>query len=484
MIQKASTHHQTKIEDRVLWKERIGFGLGTMCADGSVGALHGLINPIFNMVFGLSPALISTLLFIQRLWDAITDPLIGQFSDNFRSRWGRRRPLIAAAAPMMAILFALLWWVPRDASTLWLFTHLVVFSLAFYVAHALLSMPLIGLRIEATPDYHERTRLAAVIMIFGFVFQIANQWLFPLTQLGFFGDTITGLRWVTGSCAVFFFLVGFAPVFLCKERAYVTVATRQPRISLFEAFHNVRRNPPLLRIVSVRFIGSFSYNLVGMLGLYMNTYYVFGGNIRGAAWVYGVLGSGYMASAIISSAIIYPFLATRLGKRTTLQIAAGVLMFGCLAKLIIYHPGHPWLQLLVLTANGASNAGIGLMSASMIADIADYNEWLTNRRNEAFLASIMNWCDKAGNSIGSLLCGFILVWIGFDAKLGAQSPLTLELMKFSYFLMPFLGAILVILFMRNYELDEDKVYRIRDELESRHASAADYETVEPSPSKA
>lgn len=475
MIQQSGIHHQTRRRDRVLWTERIGFGLGTMCGDGSVGALHGLINPIFNMVFGLSPALISTLLFIQRLWDAVTDPLIGQFSDNFRSRWGRRRPLIAVAAPSMAILFALLWWVPRDASTLHLFTHLVVFSLAFYVAHALLNMPLIGLRIEATSDYHERTRLAAVIMIFGFVFQIINQWLFPLTQLSFFGDTITGLRWVTGCCAVFFLVAGLAPVILCKERTYAAVAAHQPKTSLVEAFHKVRENPPLLKIVGVRFIGSFSYNLVGMLGLYLNTYYVFGGNIGEAAWVYGALGSGYMLSAILSSAIIYPFLATRMGKRTTLQIAAGVLLFGCLAKLVIYHPGHPWLQLIVLTANGASNAGIGLMSASMIADIADYNEWRTNGRNEAFLASIMNWCDKAGNSIGSLLCGFILVWIGFDAKLGAQSPLTLELMKFSYFLMPFLGAILVILLLRNYELDEDKVYYIRDELESRHASIAHHE---------
>jgi Na+/melibiose symporter and related transporters len=456
----------------VPWLERVGFGLGAMGADGVIGTMHGLLNPVFNMVLGMNPALISTLLFIQRLWDAVTDPLVGQYSDNFRSRWGRRRPLMAAGAPFMALLFALLWWVPRDAPDAWMFAHLVVVSLVFYVAHAFLNMPLVGLRIEATPDYHERTRLAAVIMVFGFVFQIVNQWVFPLTQLSFFGDTITGLRWVTGACAVFFLFAGLAPVFFCKERAYATVAGRQPRISMREAFRNVRENPPLLRIVTARFIGSFSYNLVGMLGLYMNTYYVFGGDIRRAAWVYGVLGSAYMVSAILGTALLYPFLARRLGKKRTLQIAAGVLMAGCLAKLVIYQPGHPWSQLIVLAANGASNAGIGLMSASMIADIADYNEWRTGRRNEAFLASIMNWCDKAGNSLGSLLCGFILVWIGFDAKLGAQSPLTLELMKYSYFLMPFVGAAIVLVLLRRYDLDEDKVYQIRDELEKRHAASA------------
>lgn len=453
-----------RAEDRVPWREKIGFGLGCMCAEGSVGTLHVLVNPIFNMVLGMNPALISTIIFIQRFWDAMVDPLIGQFSDNFRSRWGRRRPLIAVGAPLTAILFAALWWVPREAGSTWLFLHLLGVSLIFYVAHTLLNMPLIGLRIEATGDYHERTRLAAVIMIFGFIFQIASQWMFPLTQLAVFGDTITGLHWVTGGCAVFFFFAGLAPVFLCREKAYATVAGRQEKVTLREALRGVRENPPLRRVVVARFIGFFSYSMVGMLGIYMNTYYVFGGDLKQAAWAYGFLGSSYMVAAILSSALIYPPLARRYGKKRTFQIAACVLMAGCLAKLVIYHPGHPWLQLIVLSANGAANAGIGLMGASMIADIADYNEWHTGRRNEAFLAAIMNWCDKAGASIGSLLCGFILVWIGFEAQRGAQTWQTLELMKFSYFLLPFTGAVIALVIMQRYDLDETAVHRIREDL--------------------
>lgn len=438
-----------------------------MCAEGSVGTLHTLVNPIFNMVLGLSPALISTILFLQRIWDATIDPLVGQYSDNFRSRWGRRLPLIAVGAPLTALFFAAFWWFPQNSGTPILFAYLLGVSLVFYLAHSLLNMPLIGLRIEATSDYHERTNLAAVLMIFGFVFQVASQWMFPLTQLSIFGDTIVGLHWVAGGCAVFFALAGLAPVFLCKERAYVTVAGRQPRVTLREAFRGVRENPPLLRVVAARFIGFFSYSMVGMLGLYMNMYYVFGGDLKNAAWTYGFLGSSYMISAIISSALIYPRLARRFGKKRTFQIAACVLMVGCLCKLVIYHPGMPWLQLIVLSANGAANAGIGLMGASMIADIADYNEWLTGRRNEAFLAAIMNWCDKAGNSFGSLLCGFILVWIGFDARRGAQTPLTLELMKYSYFLLPFTGALFALFIMRRYPLDEAHVLRLRAEIANR-----------------
>lgn len=464
------SRRQTRPEDRIPLREKIGFGLGNMASAGSAGSLHVLLNPIYNMVLGMSPALISTVLFIQRFWDALLDPLIGRFSDNFRSAHGRRRPLMAAAALPMVLLFVALWWFPRGAGEGWLFTHLLVVSLLFYVAHTLFTIPMVGLRIEATSDYHERTRIAAVVMMFGFAFQISSQWLFPLAQLPAFGDAVTGLRWVTAGCAVFFACAAFAPVWLCRERGYESVRGRAPRLSWRDAFAQVRESAPLRRVLTARFVEHFGYNMVGVFGIYMNTYYVFGGDLKASAWAYGFLGSSYMVAAIVCSSLVYPALAARLGKRRTFQIATLILMAGCLSKLVIYQPGLPWLQFVVLITNGAANAGIGLMGASMIGDIADHNEWRTGNRNEAFLAAVMSWCDKAGGSLGALLSGFILVWVGFDAKLGAQSEETLRLMKYSYFALPFTGALFAFWMMRRYELDEAFVYRIKDELAQRRAA--------------
>src|ERR1700710_2266913 len=89
--------------DRVPVREKIGLGLGKVVADGTHGTLHVLVNPIYNMTLGLNPALISTIVFIQRLWDGMLDPVWGSFSDNFRSKWGRRRLLIAVAALPLAL---------------------------------------------------------------------------------------------------------------------------------------------------------------------------------------------------------------------------------------------------------------------------------------------------------------------------------------------------------------------------------------------
>jgi len=223
-------------------------------------------------------------------------------------------------------------------------------------------------------------------------------------------------------------------------------------------------------MLSARFVASFGYNIVGMLGIYMNTYYVFGGNLKASAMAYGFLGSAFHVAAIIMSLLVYPAIARRVGKKRTFQISACILLCGCAAKLVVYHPGHPWLQFIVLSTNGAASAGLSLMPAAMLGDIADQDELKTGLRREALFASLLSWFEKAGNSFGSLLAGFVLVWVGFNAKLGAQTPETLALMKFSYFLAPTLGALLALYFIRHYDLNEDEAYRIKATLQERRAA--------------
>ncbi|MFT3868767.1 MAG: MFS transporter [Nibricoccus sp.] len=457
--------------DRVSWRERIGLGLGKVVADGTHGTLHVLVNPIYNMTLGLNPALISTVVFIQRIWDAMLDPVWGNFSDNFRSRWGRRIPLLLTACLPLAVLFAAIWWFPRGASQTWLFWHLLLVSLVFYTAHSLFSMPLGGLTVEATDDYHERTRLASITLAFGFAFQITSQWLFPLTQLSVFSDGIQGLRWISIGCALLFLAFGLMPVLLCRERHYQRIAGKQESTSLLKNLKAVRGNRSFLAMLSARFLASFGYNVVGMLGIYMNTYYVFGGDLKASSIAYGFLGSAFHVAALVMSLFIYPVIARRVGKKRTFQIAAGILMCGCAAKLLVYHPGHPWWQFIVLSANGAASAGLSLMPNAMLGDIADQDELRTGLRREALFASLLSWFEKAGNSLGSLLAGFVLVWIGFDAKLGAQTSHTLALMKFSYFLAPTTGAILALYFIRQYDLGERESYEIKAELQRRRAQS-------------
>jgi glycoside/pentoside/hexuronide:cation symporter, GPH family len=465
-------HHDTAQKDRVSVRETIGLGFGRAVTDGTHGTLHVLVSPIYNMTLGLNPALISTIVFVQRLWDAMLDPLFGQFSDNFRSKWGRRRPLLLLAAFPVAALFGALWWFPRGVSSSYLFWHLLLVSLAFYAAHSLFAMPLNGLIIEATDDYHERTRLAGMALAFGFAAQIGSQWVFPLTQLSIFSDSVQGVRWIGLGCALLFLVAGIAPVLLCRERLYAKVTVKQPRIPLLASLRAVRGNRSFMSLLWVRCVFSFGYNIVGMLSGYMNIYYIFGGDIKAASVITAALGSLYHIAAIVTSLFVYPTIERRIGKRRTLQLAAGVLLVDCVSKYFLYRPGHPWLPAGIIAMNGISNAGVSLMCIAMLGDIADLDEFHTGLRREGLFVALLSWFEKAGNSLGSFLTGFILVWIGFNARFGAQSQHTLGLMKLSYIFFPALGAVLALIFIHYYRLTQDQVYEIKDDLARRRAALA------------
>ena len=443
-----------------------------MVVEGSHLTVHVLINPIYNVVMGVNPALISVVLFLQRAWDAMLDPAIGQFSDNLRSRWGRRIPLLAAAALPLAVLFGAMWWFPRDASQSWLFGYMVAVSLLFYVAHSCFAMPLLALLLEATDDYQERARLSGVFQAFGFTFQILTQWLFPLTQLPIFPNTITGLRWVTGGVALFFLGSALLPVLLCREGNYGRLGAPPPRLRLIESLSSAVGNRHFFTLLLARSVHSFSYNIVGILAFYMNVYYVFGGNVKGAALALGIVGSSYHISAIVGSLFIFPRLARRLGKKRVFQIGGAILIAGCISKLFLYQPGHPWLQLIVISANGLSAAAINLAALSMLGDIADSDDAQTGLRREGLFASVLSWSEKAGMSLGGLLGGLLLVAIGFDAKLGAQGSQTLEWMKLSYVVVPLIGAVASMYLIRHYDLDQAHVSAIRARLEKRRGLRA------------
>lgn len=449
-----------------------------MIVEGTHGSQYVLVNPVYNMQLGVNPALLSLIDFIKRIFDAVTDPLIGQFSDNFRSRWGRRLPLMAVALLPLSLLFGALWWFPAGAGEMGLFWHLLLVSLVFYTFHTLYSIPLSGLVLESTDDYHERSRIVGVSMAFGFVIQIGSQWL-PWLTYQFADpvtgepDTIRGVRTVALGCMIFFVLVGLAPVLLCKERNYQRVALRQKKIPLLASLKAVWRNNQFMTVLWSRFIFCFCYSMVGIMAGYMNVYYVFAGDQKAAFGAFRFIGSSFHISALLASLFFFPWLVRKIGKKAALQAAACLLVVGCISKLFLYIPGQPWLQIIVIAFNGVANAGFGLIPVAMIADLADEDELSTGLRREAVFGALLSWFEKAGNSLGGLISGVMLVWIGFNARTngGVQTGSTLQLMKFSYFAFPAAGALVALYLLRCYTLTEARAYEVKDALALRRAES-------------
>ncbi|HZG32491.1 MAG TPA: MFS transporter, partial [Sphingopyxis sp.] len=152
--------------DALPLKTRLLYGSGTIAFGVKDHGFNALLMLFYNQVVGLPAAWVGTAIMIAMIADALFDPLLGQYSDNVRTRWGRRHPFMYAAALPIALFYLLLWTPPEmahGAQFAWLVTTaiLVRFSISLY------EIPSTALLAEFTSDYDERTKLVAARYFFG-----------------------------------------------------------------------------------------------------------------------------------------------------------------------------------------------------------------------------------------------------------------------------------------------------------------------------
>ena len=454
-------------ESQVTARTKVGLGFGLVASQGPHNAVHTLSHQVLNMSLGMNPALITILSFSQRLWNAVLDPVFGRYSDNLRTRFGRRRPLMLFAAFPLAACFAVLWAFPRDLHGAGLFGYLLVASLCLYTAISAYSVALGGLQLAAAADYHERTRVVGFMQLCFLAFTVAIQWIFPAAES--FGNPVSGLRWITLGLAVAFFGAALTPVFLVRERLYEQVAGTRPKLRLAGALLAARANPTFLRLITAQSITSLGFFLVSPLGAYINYYYLFPGDLRGGSVMQAWMGTTFQLTAFLA---IFAFrrLSIRWGKLRTFQLALSLHVASTAFKLFAYQPDHPWFQIIIYIANGAAFAGTELLTASMLADIIDFAEWDSGTRSESVYWSLASFCDKTCGAVGILLSGFVLVWIGFRTGTGSgthQSETTLRVMRYCYAGFPGACAIAAILIIRPFAITESSANQMKTLLERR-----------------
>ena len=152
--------------DALPLKTRLLYGSGTIAFGIKDHGFNALLMLFYNQVVGLPAAWVGSAIMIAMIADALFDPLLGQYSDNVRTRWGRRHPFMYAAALPIALFYLLLWMPPemaRGAQFAWLVATaiLVRFSISLY------EIPSTALLAEFTSDYDERTKLVAARFFFG-----------------------------------------------------------------------------------------------------------------------------------------------------------------------------------------------------------------------------------------------------------------------------------------------------------------------------
>lgn len=416
----------TPPDQRVPVLKRIAYGFGALSDNFIMNGFGSMVTPIYNIGLKLDPLLVGWAVAIPRLIDAFIDPLMGNISDNTRSRWGRRRPYLVAGATLCALLLPLLWMPPVHTQN-GMFLYLTLMGLAYFTCYTVYTIPYCALGFELTSDYNERTRLLAWPNYIGLLGSLAMPWLYPLALHAAFPNEVVGARWVSVALGLLIVLSAIIPVLFLKEPRR---GLEQPQEKLFDAINIAVRNRPFLIVLTVNIIVLLGLATMASLGLYINIYYVYGGDKAAAAQLSAVAGS-LVAGLSYVSVWMATVLSTHFGKRHAANVGLGLSLIGAISCWWTLSPERPYLQLISASLTGIGLQGCWMLFISMIGDVCEEDELQTGMRREGIYSSVGGLSRKAAVAAAAVGTGLVLKVCGFDAeiaeKVGAPLPVVLSM---------------------------------------------------------
>jgi GPH family glycoside/pentoside/hexuronide:cation symporter len=421
------SRHVTQPEDRIPIRQLVAFGFGGIIPIALFNIAGQLMVLIGNISLGLSAFWLGVIIIIPRLWDAVSDPIVGHLSDNTRTRWGRRRPYLLVGGIAVAISFVLMWWIPTGAiAQSWFPTeaafqwfqlgYILFWLLVFFTSCTVFEIPHGALGMEMSPDYHERTRLFSAKSFLGNLFAMSTPWLFALANMDLFkgpgGNEADGMRYVSMIIAAALIPLSFWWFLTVREPAF-TVVAKQEKSPFWKDMKHTASNKTFLSLVAVIFTLAMGFNFVALLGYYIPIFYIFEGDKSAASTLLGINGTIWAVTGLIA---VFPlnWLSRYLGKRHTLIIAIVLMCLAQLSKIVCYNPEFPYLIIIPTILLSTGMLFFFTLGASMVGDICDEDDLRTGHRSEGSYYSVYWWFIKMGTAFASFVTGMLIMFTQFD----------------------------------------------------------------------
>ena len=456
---------------KATFMEKAGYGFGDM-ASSMFWKIFSYYLPFFySNVFGLSLAHAGTLLLITKLYDAVSDPVMGMIADRTMTRWGKYRPYLLWCAVPFAICGVLTFTTP-DAGYGFKLAYAYVTYILMMTAYTAVNVPYGAMLGVLTPDSREKTVFSSFRMFFAYGGSFIALAVFEPLQKFFrdMGGEVTAAdSWqysmaVVGIICAVLFVLCFA---MTRERVN-TASPVSGDSSILKDFKSLVTNGPWWILLGAA-IGILLFNSIrgGAAAYYFKD--VIGG---GAIFTCGIyLAAGEVAN-MAGVALAVP-LADRFGKKTSYIMS--LLVASALSIFILFLPATPagmWtlmcLQILISVATGVTLP----LLWSMFADIADYSEYRNGSASTGLIFSSSSMAQKFGGAFGSALILWALAGFGYDTSEAAvQTSAAVGGLKAMMSWIPALGAFAAAIVVAFYPLTTGKMAEISSALAERRKNS-------------
>jgi Na+/melibiose symporter-like transporter len=378
----------------------------------------------YSQVIGVDSRLVSLAISIALVFDAFSDPTIGYFSDNLHSRWGRRHPLMYAAAIPVSISYFLLWRPPHWSAAA-LFWYLLVLTILIRVMITVFETPSSALGAELASGYDERSRLMSwryyfgwtggnlmSVLMFGLIFPIFATKAIPNGQFNRESYALYGML----ASALIFAGIMVSALGTHARIPYLHAPPPKRRLTplvMVKEIWETLSNPSFFALFLSTAFGSIAGGLAAALAFYFLTYF-WGFN----SFQTFVIAASVFVSALIG-ALVAPLASRTIGKKRG-AIVLGFVAFGgspvpVLLRLVGLLPsnGSPfvfWLVLVTTMVDVGLIIAFGILGSAMMADLVEQAELKTGRRAEGVFFSAASFVRKLVSGVGIIGAGYVL-WL-------------------------------------------------------------------------
>jgi len=405
---------------------RLSFGVGGAASGIKDNGFEYVLLFFYSNILGVDAGLVAVVLLIALIIDAVSDPIVGYWSDNLRTKYGRRHPFMYAALIPVAIAYFLTWNPPAGVSGNDLFLWLLATTIFVRLAFTFYEVPSTALAAELTQDYDARTSLMSLRYFFawfgGLSIQILLFWVLlvptPEIQIGVFNVAGWNTYGMIASACI------FTAVLICAAGTHKHIPNlkapppaRQLTLGLiFKEIFETVSNRSFRALFLATLFGLIASGISATLNQYINTIF----------WGFDNQQIAKITAAVYISAVLALIIAPVIGK--TFGKKRGAITIGVLAFSIA--PMPVILRLLgLLPPNGSDELfniiiaitifdlaliiATQMLMGSMVADIVEDSQMQTGRRSEGIFFAGISFIRKLSQGAGVLTASAVLAVAGF-----------------------------------------------------------------------
>jgi Na+/melibiose symporter-like transporter len=419
-------------------------------------------------VLGVAASAVGAIFLACKVWDAISDPVVGRLSDRTSTKLGRRKSWLLASSVPLAITGLAMWAPPRSLDEVQLVVWISVSVFAFYTAYTLFDVPHMALGAELTFDARDRNRVFGVRQLFR-TFGLFAAFGLGAAALEDQSQARDNARWMALAVGVFAAVTIWIAVSLLPKEP----EGHQGRggESPFRAMRDVWQNPHARLLLFVFFIEQLGLGGIGVLVPYAVRYVILQPDM-----ISEIL-SIYVVSTVVSIPI-WVWLGNRNDKRRLWLIAMfmGGVGFGLL--ILIGENTVGTIVVACILAGASSGCGPTLGQA-IKADVIDWDEYHTGERKEGAYFAAWSFTSKLATGLMLGVVGFSLDFSGFDPTLPAQSELTQWTIRFLMGGVAMVGFAFGIMAFRHFALGPKEHQRIRAAIDRGETPGLGHTVAEP-----